>query len=365
MPRARSALLSVVVALIAAAVAPVAHARVMLVATGRPVATLLDVQSGALVARLPVGGATRAVAVAPDGVRGYVTAGAGIAAIDLNGRAKVGAVPLRRSPTALAMSGGGTRLVAARRGALDLIDPAALTVTRSVGLGARARRPGALAVSADSAKAVVAIDDRRIAIVDLLGGGVRRLRLAGVTGLAFAPTGRHAYALAVTRRRTALVTIDTAAGRLGRAIRTGRGPGGGVAVAANGRYVAAGAGTGSRVTAIFDLPRGRVAARLAGGTGPGHPAVAPDGVRLYTADQRAGTISVFSALSFRRLSVRRLPSGARPSALAVQAGMGLMTGTDGPDRLTGTRLGDRIDALAGDDTLLGGRGGDLLHGGEG
>src|SRR4051794_29095042 len=62
-----------------AAAAPAAHARVMLVATGQATATLLDVQSGALVARVPVPGGTRAVAVAPDGVRGYVTAGARVA----------------------------------------------------------------------------------------------------------------------------------------------------------------------------------------------------------------------------------------------------------------------------------------------
>src|SRR4051812_14860955 len=147
----------VLLAAIAAAV-PAAHARVMLVATGQATATLLDVQSGALVARVPVPGGTRAVAVAPDGVRGYVTAGAGVAAIDLNARAKVGDLRLTGTPTALALSATGNRLVAARRAVLDVIDPATLTVTRSVSLGAQARRPGALAVSADGAKAVVVID---------------------------------------------------------------------------------------------------------------------------------------------------------------------------------------------------------------
>src|SRR6201999_1864129 len=101
---------------------------------------------------------------------------------------------------------------------------------------------------------------------------------------------------------------------------------------------------------VSDLKRGRFAPRVATGTGPGHPAVAPDGVRLYTADERAGTISVLSALSFRRLSIRRLAGGARPRALAVQPGVGLLTGTEGPDRLTGTRLGDRLLGLGGADT---------------
>src|SRR6201999_2231454 len=98
---------------------------------------------------------------------------------------------------------------------------------------------------------------------------------------------------------------------------------------------------------VSDLKRGRFAPRVATGTGPGHPAVAPDGVRLYTADEGAGTISVLSALSFRRLTIRKLPGGGHPRGLAVQPGVGLITGTEGPDRLTGTRLGDQINALGG------------------
>jgi DNA-binding beta-propeller fold protein YncE len=290
----------------------------MVVATGNATATLLDVQSGALVARVPVAGGTRAVAVAPDGSRGYVAAGAGVAAIDLNARTRVGDVQLTGTPTAIAISASGHRLVAVRKGALDSIDPIAMTVTRSVNLGAKARKPAAVAISADGAKAVVALDAKRIAIVDLLGGGVRRMKLAGVTGIAFAPTGRNAFAATATKKDTTLTTIDTAAGRLGHRIRTARGPGGGVAVSGDGRHVIVGPGAGSRVTAVFDLKRGRVTTRVATGAGPGRPAVAPDGVRLYVADERAGTISVLSALSFRRLTIRKLPGGGHPRGLAGQ-----------------------------------------------
>ena len=323
------------------AAAPAAHARVMLVATGNASATLLDVQSGALVTRVPVAGASRAVAVAPDGSRGYVAAGAGVAAIDLNARTRAGDVQLTGTVSAIAISASGKRLVAVRKGALDSIDPLALTVTRSVDLGAKARKPAAVAISADGAKAVVALDAKRIAIVDLLGGGVRQMKLAGVTAIAFAPTGRNAYAATATRKGATLTTVDTARGRLGRALRTARGPGGGVAVSGDGHHVIVGPAAGSRVTAVFDLKAGKVATRVATGEGPGRPAVAPDGVRLYMADERAGTISVLSALSFRRLTVRRLPGGGRPRGLAVQPGVGLITGTEGPDKLTGTRLGDR------------------------
>src|SRR3954451_23134737 len=94
-----SPVLPMLVLLVALLCATPAQARVMLAATGEPVATLLDVQSGALVARVPVAGAARAVAIAPDGVRGYVAAGAGVAALDLNARARVGDVQLTRTPT--------------------------------------------------------------------------------------------------------------------------------------------------------------------------------------------------------------------------------------------------------------------------
>lgn len=342
-----------------------AHARVMVVASGTGEATLLDVSSGSVVKRVPLSGAARDVAIAPDGVRGYVSAGAGVAAIDLNARAKVADVQLTSTVLAMAMSKDGRRIAAVRRGAVDVIDPATMTPIRSANLGKLGRAPRAVAVSADGAKGVVVLDAKRIAVVDLVGGGVRRVKLEGATGVAFAPTGRHAYILTATKKRTALVTVDTSAGKVGRAIRTARGPGGSLAVTANGKRVIAGAGDGAKVTAVFDLTTGRVVARTATGSGPGHPAVAPDGVRLYVADQRAGTISVLSALSYRRLSVRRLRAGERPRALAVQPGVGLITGTPGPDKLTGTRLADRIDGLGGDDTLLGGRGGDLLHGGDG
>ena len=195
-----------------------------------------------LVARVPVAGGTRAVAVAPDGSRGYVAAGAGVAAIDLNARARVGDIQLTGTPTAIALSASGHRLVAVRKGALDSIDPLAMKVTRSVNLGAKARKPAAVAISADGAKAVVALDAKRIAIVDLLGGGVRRMQLAGVTGIVFAPTGRNAFAATASKKFATLTTVDTARGRLGHRIRTAPGPGGGVAVSGDGHHVIVGAG---------------------------------------------------------------------------------------------------------------------------
>src|SRR4051794_2560008 len=52
-----------------------AHARVVLVATGDGTATLTDVATNQVVARVPVGGRSRAAVAAPGRPRGYVAAG--------------------------------------------------------------------------------------------------------------------------------------------------------------------------------------------------------------------------------------------------------------------------------------------------
>src|SRR4051812_14585744 len=169
-PLPRPVLALLATALASLVLAPAAGARVLLVATGDANATLTDVSSGKVVARVAVPGRTRAVAVAPDGVRGYVAAGGSVAAIDLNGRAAAGTLALPGTPAALAISGDGMRLVAARRGALDVIDPATLTVIRSIALGTARKAPTALAVSADGTKGVAVLDAKRVAIADLVGG---------------------------------------------------------------------------------------------------------------------------------------------------------------------------------------------------
>jgi DNA-binding beta-propeller fold protein YncE len=73
--------------LAAALLAPAAaSARVVLVATGDGAATLTDVATNQVVARIPVGGRSRAAVAAPDGSRGYVAAGTRVLGIDLANR---------------------------------------------------------------------------------------------------------------------------------------------------------------------------------------------------------------------------------------------------------------------------------------
>src|SRR3954462_12804791 len=154
-------------ALIAAALlAPsAASARVVLVATGDGAATLTDVATNAVVARIPVGGRSRAVAAAPRsragaagpaGSRGYVAAGRRILGIDLTTRLPVGAANIAGTPAALAVSANGARLYAARRGALEVIAAATFAALASIRLP-RTSNPTSLAVSSDGTRAAVTI----------------------------------------------------------------------------------------------------------------------------------------------------------------------------------------------------------------
>src|SRR3954468_23520421 len=153
-----------------------ASARVVLVATGDGTATLTDVATNQVVARVPVGGRTRAALAAPggsrglvrggaravraappDGSRGYVGAGARVVGIDLATRLPVGEAALPGTPTALAVSADGLRLYAARPGALDVIDAPTFAVRGSIRLP-RDSKPTSLAVSSDGARAPAVLD---------------------------------------------------------------------------------------------------------------------------------------------------------------------------------------------------------------
>jgi Ca2+-binding RTX toxin-like protein len=341
-----------------------ADARVVVVAGTDGAAHLTDVLSNARVARLPLGAPGRAAAAAPDGSRGFAAAGRRVVAIDLETRAVAGAVAVPGVPAALAVAADGSRLYAARPGALDVIDPVALRLLGTIPLGRS--RPTALAVSDDATRAALALDARHAGIVDLTAGRlIRRLRLARPSGVAFRRGSTEAWISSPSARGGRLVRFS-ADGRLLARWRLGRlVGGGGLAWTRNGRLAIVGGDRGQAVTAVFDLRRQRLHARIRTGRGPGRPAVSEDGTRVYVADGGDDTVSVLSALSFRRLAVQRLPAGARPAGLAVQPGLAVRLGTDAPELIRGTRGRDRVVGLGGDDRLGGGREADVLLGGPG
>jgi len=217
-------------AAVAAAVTPAAaSARSIVVAGGDSAAQLVDVSSGRIEARLDVGGQTRGAAVAPDGSRGYVSGANRVVAIDLATNQVVAQTMTPRRLLALAISPDGTKLYATRSGAVDVIDTATMTTARSIAVGRSS--PDAIAISADGGRAVVLLDAKRVGVLDLTAGRlVRRVPLAGATGVTFAPSGPLARVVTVgdptppkrtkgqkARKDTAarLVTLDAREARAG------------------------------------------------------------------------------------------------------------------------------------------------------
>ncbi|PTL56629.1 hypothetical protein [Paraconexibacter algicola] len=366
MPRSRRPVLAALVLLgaLAGLAAPSAQARVLVVADGGRSAVLTDVTTNRVLVRVPVGGVARASAVSPDGTTGYASADDAVAGIDLQTRRLTRRVAVRGVVVALAVSPDGGRLYAVRRGGVDVIDTATFTLVRSIAIPRSS--PGPAALSPDGQKLVTVTGARQIGIVNVVEGRfARRLKLAGATGVAFGPTGSIARVLTAGPRGARLLPLDVSRGRLGRPARLKAGVGGGVAVTRDGRRAIVGAAKGRRATAIVDLASGRTIARVAAGAGPGYPATSPDSLRFYVADRGAGTVSVFSTSSLRRLTAQRLARTARPVGVAVQPGIATTYGTEGPDTLSGTRLADRLFGLGGDDTLNGGRGNDQVFAGAG
>src|SRR4051812_42953781 len=352
--------------LAAALLAPAAaSARVVLVATGDGAATLTDVATNQVAARIPLGGRTRATAAAPGGSRGCVAGGGRVGAFGRTTRQPVGAATLAGAPSALAVSADGLRLYAARPGAIDVIDSATFSVLASVRLP-RTSNPTSLAVSGDGTRAAATIDRRHVAIVSLQRGVIlKRVEVANPGAVAYPPGDDDVWVASPAAAGGRLVRFGPE-GQFVARYRAGPGVGGGgLTFSPTGRRAVVGASSGEHVTVVFDVSRKRPLARVRTGEGPGFPAWSQDRTRIYVADRADGTVSVLSGLSFKRLTVQRLGGRTRPTAVAVQPGVANVVGTPGNDVIKGTRGLDRIDGQAGDDTLAGSRSNDDLIGGPG
>ena len=286
-------------------------------------------------------------------------------AIDLASRAVAAGVNAGGAVTALAASGDGQRLYAARRGAIDVIDAPTMTLRASIALGARASG-AAMAISSDATRAVVVLDAKRIGVVDLVRFRLsRRVTLAGATGAAFAVTGLNAYVATSGRSGSRLIRLNTETGAVTRKVRLGKGLGGGVAMTTDGRRAIVGASRGSAVTAIVPLRARQARCACTPAAARACPR-SPPTARASTSPTAATARSRCSARC--RSGASRCSASARasaPPASRCSPGVALITGTEGNDVLKGTRGMDRIDALGGDDQLSGGRDDDVLLGGTG
>ena len=354
MRRTAAALALLVLALVPTA----AQARVALVATGTPELPLVDVSSDDVVARIALPGPGLAVAVAREGSRGFVSAGATIVAIDVNERTEItrnahGSAPV----TSLGLSPDGRRVYAVQGPVLRVLDARTLGLIGSVPLGGQGQT---IAVRFDGGLAAVVLAGGRVAIVDTRAKRrLRIVRVPGAVGVAVADSG-STYVSARGRLRT----IDRGERRpRKRSIRLPAGAGGQLALSPGRTRLAVGARRGGSAGALVFLNSGH-ARRLAAGPGVGAPAWTTDASRIFFANAGNGTVTLVSPFSRRRLDVIGF-DGSAPAGIVVQPGLALIRGTSGNDTLTGTRGADRLEGLEGDDLLRGGRARDVLDGGPG
>ena len=354
----RACIGALLVSMLAAAAVPPASARVTLVATGTPELTFLDVSTNAVVARLALPGASRAVAVSRDGQRGFVAAGSAIVAFDVNTKLELLRTTLGPPDvTDVELSPAGTALYAVQGRRLAVLDPVTLALKSSIALNGEGTR---LAISANGRSAAVVLTSGRVAMVALPAKKLlRQVKVKGAVDVAIDAKGN---------------TLVTAGGRLRTILRGQRkvrkratklppGAGGGLALTEGRTKLLVGAERGGASGALLDLRRATTL-RLPAGKGPGWPAWNPDASRILIASSGAADVSLVSPFSRGRVATIDLP-GSSPSDIVVQPGLAPILGTEGDDTITGTRGPDRIEGLGGNDILRGGRDRDSIDGGPG
>ena len=259
-----------------------------------------------------LGGTTRAVAAAPDGTRAYVAAGARIVAVDLarqaaGGRGHAG----RRRPRPRRL---GRRRAPVRRAARRARHPrrrharsrpagqSAAQLARRARRGRPGRHPRARRARPPPGRAR---RPRRLPPAQAHQG------LAGPADVAFANRSErldhHAERSRLVRVRARDGRVDPqAVDRQGHRRRHWPSAGGGTRA-----FVGALRGREGRARRR-PAARGRTLARSAAGRGPGHPALSPDGLRVYVANGRRADASPCSP--------RARASACAPSACRAAPG---------------------------------------------
>lgn len=335
-----------------------AAARVLLVAPGTPELTFVDVSSQAVIGRLALPGAARAVAISRDGQRGYVAAGSEVIAVDVNARTEVGRSTLgTRQVSDIEVSREGTLLYVVRGRQLAVLDSATLAVRSTIGLKNVGKR---IAIDKGANLAAVVLRKGGVAIVSLEERRLlRRVKVKGAVGVAI-----DAQRNTLVSARGRLFTIRRGQRRANkRSIKLPKGAGGGLALTRGRTKLLVGAASRGRSAAVIDL-RSRSVRRIPAGPGLGWPAWNADASRIYLADGGAAGLTIVSPFTRQRIGTIDLPASA-PLDLLVQPGIAPIAGTEGPDRISGTRGPDAIQGFGGDDVLRGGRGNDSVDGGPG
>jgi YVTN family beta-propeller protein len=154
--------------------------------------TAVDVETGTVLAKAPLGAEGYATAVAPDGSAVYasVWGGARIAVLEPRTLAPVAEIPVGEHPNAIALSMDGARLfvACAHTNAVWVVDLASRRAAEQIGVALSPKAPpgstpNALALSPDGGTLLVAnADNNTVAVVDVTKPGESRF-------LGFVPTG--------------------------------------------------------------------------------------------------------------------------------------------------------------------------------
>ncbi len=247
-----------IAALLLLVIAPVAHGRVVVVATGTAQVQLIDTRR---TRRRPVGtiAAVQAVAATPDGSRAVLATGRAVSVLDLHTRAVIGGTPLRGVPAALAVSPDGTRAYAARRNGIEVID---LATVRRTSVRALSGTPLDLAVTAN--RAVVVQSGGKVVVLNLdTGRAVRRLTVRGAAGVSIVRGQAWISATEPAKKkrkpRSRLVRVNPTSGGITGSVDLRTDGGGGVSVSPDGgRAIVA---PGAKLAASTARPRSSTSRR--------------------------------------------------------------------------------------------------------
>ena len=202
---------------------------------------------------------------------------------------RVGEVPVGMKPSYIALSPDGNRVYASGNfgGDLAISDIRSKRIIRSLDVG---RRPMGLALSRDGRWLYVAVcASRTVVKVDLKNEVILetfRAQLAETTNLVITPDGRK---LLVAGDENRLLVIDAETGSKD-SVKVGLNPSS-VAVTPDGRTVFV-ANYDDDTVSIVDLGAMQAYGEIAVGHGPID--VATDGKRLYTCNDKAGSVSAFA-----------------------------------------------------------------------
>lgn len=295
--------------------------------------TAIDLATYQAVATLPAGRVAHAMAVTHDAARLYVVnrRGGSLTVVDTLALAVVDTIVLPADPMGAAVSPDGRALAVLARAAPTawLLDAATGAVRHTIPLaeggealdGPRATHPvwapdGASFYAQDNARAaLVRVDVARAAVA-------ATIELPSPAHMAYVdPTGARVYALCVgapdwevppsvavidaaTDRLLAHVPIPLADGETGELHHAA------LDAPRERLYVAnmgAGRPRGGRSVHVLDTSSLQLVARLEAGAGAGHPALSPDGQRLFVVNHSAPIVHVFDVERLARVAEVALP----------------------------------------------------------